>query len=205
MAVVKKIKTVFQFRRSTTEEWELNKNLIPAAGEPCYDLNLKTLRIGDGATAYEHLPVIGNAELAADGESILLANGALTISGFDAAEAGSYLRKGEDGKLEWIDIPTAGDLQSEIENLKADVSTVQEQVGDTDVVVVQESVEQVTQNVTNLTTQIEQTNTEIVTINETLENKADTEAVNAMSEELKTYVDEQIKTAEPANIDDGEI
>ena len=48
------IKTVFQFRRSHTAEWELNKDIIPAAGEPCYDLDLKTLRIGDGVTTYEH-------------------------------------------------------------------------------------------------------------------------------------------------------
>lgn len=228
MAVVKKIKTVFQFRRSTTEEWELNKNLIPAAGEPCYDLNLKTLRIGDGTSTYENLPVVGGAELSVDGETLILENGAVTISGFDAAEAGSYIRKGADGSIEWVEIPTAGDLQSELENIKAemaavqeDVSSVQEQVGETDVAAVQESVVQMTQNVTNLTTQIEQQTTELVTIQETLENKADAEkvvelqtvieqkvdeeTVNAMSTELRTYIDEQIKLVEIANMDDGEI
>jgi hypothetical protein len=60
------IKTVFQVRRDTTENWELYSEIIPAAGEPCYDLDLKTLRIGDGVTFYKDLPVIGGVENAKD-------------------------------------------------------------------------------------------------------------------------------------------
>ena len=158
------IKTVFQVRRDSTANWEKYKDIIPAAGEPCYDLDLKTLRIGDGDTAYENLPVIGG------------------VAGAD-------------------------NLQSAIEKL-------QEQVGETNVVEIQD-------NITNLTTQIESTNTEIVTIHETLESKANTsavielqttleqkvdeEVVGALETELKTYIDEQIKTVESGNIDDGEI
>lgn len=180
MATIKKIKTVFQFRRATTAEWDLNSNIIPAAGEPCYDLDLKTLRIGDGATPYKDLRVIGSIE---SGDTSTL-----------QAE---------------IDA-----IKKIIATLQTDVADVQQQVGDADVAAMQE-------NVTNLTTQINEMDTEIVTIYETLENKADvetvttlqtaveqkvdTETVELLETELKTYVDEQIKLVETGNIDDGEI
>lgn len=180
MANEKKIISRFQFRRDTTENWLLHGDEIPAAGEPCYDIDLKTLRIGDGATAYEKLPVLGNSE---DGDT--------------------------------------GALQSEIEAMKiamatmqADIDNMETQVGETNVVEVKE-------NVTNLTTQVENTKTEIVTVQQTLEKKADAktvtelqtvveqkvdkEAVETLETNLKTYVDEQVKTVEVTNIDDGEI
>ena len=59
MATTTVIKTRFQFRRATTAEWEVNKDTVPYAGEPCYDLDLKTLKIGDGVTTYENLIAIG--------------------------------------------------------------------------------------------------------------------------------------------------
>lgn len=190
----KLIKTVFQFRRSTTAEWELNKDVVPAAGEPCYDLDLKTLRIGDGITTYEKLPVIGNVE-------------AGDTSGLQAEiEAIKNLME---------------TLQEDIDNVETNVSDIQEQVGETNIVEVHESVVQITENITNLTTQIEQTNTEIVTMQETLETKADAETVTelqtvieqkvdvetveVLKTDLQTYVDEQIRNIESGNIDDGEI
>ena len=158
------IKTVFQFRRDTTANWDLYKDIVPAAGEPCYDLDLKTFRIGDGETAYENLPVIGGVE-------------------------------------------NIDDLQLALEQL-------QTQVGDTNIVEIQE-------NYTNLTTQVETFNTEIIEMQQTLDTKADTEtvselqtvvekkldaeAVEVLETELKTYIDEQLKTIETTNIDDGEI
>ena len=194
MADIKRISTVFQFRRAKTEEWLLNANVIPAAGEPCYDLDLKTLRIGDGATKYKDLVVIGNveagdsSELQAEIEAIKLA---MTI------------------------------LQTDVDNVENNVSDIQDQVGETNIVEVQENIIQMTENVTNLTTQIEKTNTEIVTIQETLDAKADAEtvtelqtvleqkvdvqAVEVLKTDLQTYIDEQIKNAESGSIDDGEI
>lgn len=188
------IKTVFQFRRSTTAEWELNKDIIPAAGEPCYDLDLKTLRIGDGTSHYKDLPVIGNVEA---GDTSVL-----------QAEINAIKSLMED-------------MQEDIDNVETNVSDVKEQVGETNVVEVYESVTQITENVTNLTTQIEQTNTEIVNIQDALETKAnaetvtelqtvveqkvDAETVEALKTDLRTYVDEQIKNVSPGSIDDGEI
>ena len=158
------IKTVMQFRRDTTANWELYKATVPASGEPCYDINLKTLRIGDGVTAYENLPVIGGA-----------------------------------------DSP---------EELQAAIEQLQTQIGDTNIVEIQE-------NYTNLTTQVNAVNTEVASMQQTLETKADAgtvaelqtvveqkldaEAVTTLETELKTYIDEQLKTVESNNIDDGEI
>lgn len=63
MANTNIIKMVIQLRRDTTENWLANKDIVPLAGEPCYDLDLKTLRIGDGETTYENLKVVGGAEI----------------------------------------------------------------------------------------------------------------------------------------------
>lgn len=57
--MAKIIKTVIQLRRDTTANWDIHKSVVPAAGEPCYDIDKHTLRIGDGTTTYENLPEIG--------------------------------------------------------------------------------------------------------------------------------------------------
>ena len=133
----KTIKTVFQFRRATTEEWLANKTTIPAAGEPCFDLTAHTLKIGDGETTYENLPTIGGVELKveADGNSIVLEDDVFKLIGFDGAEVGAQPRKNADGKLEWV-VPstetveglqsTVAGLQSDVTNLQTTVVTIQE-------------------------------------------------------------------------------
>ena len=72
MANIQRHKVVFQLRRATTEEWTMNEDEIPYAGEPCYDLNLGTLRIGDGNTPYRDLKVIGSASISDDGLSVIV-------------------------------------------------------------------------------------------------------------------------------------
>lgn len=57
------LRTVIQFKRDTSANWVTNKDVIPAAGEPCYDVNVGTLKIGDGATTYENLPAIYAGEI----------------------------------------------------------------------------------------------------------------------------------------------
>ena len=59
------LRTVIQFKRDTSANWVANKDIIPAAGEPCYDVNAGTLKIGDGATTYENLPAIYAGEIPA--------------------------------------------------------------------------------------------------------------------------------------------
>lgn len=57
------LRTVIQFKRDTSANWVTNKDVIPAAGEPCYDVNAGMLKIGDGATTYENLPAIYAGEI----------------------------------------------------------------------------------------------------------------------------------------------
>lgn len=53
------LRTRIQLRRDTTANWLLNKDVVPGAGEPCYDTDTGTLRIGDGTTTYENLEAVG--------------------------------------------------------------------------------------------------------------------------------------------------
>jgi len=126
------IKMVIQFRRDHTENWLLHKDVIPAAGEPCYDLDLKTLKIGDGSTTYENLPAIGgvDVEMSADGSSIVLQDNVFKLAGFDTAETGAQPRKNAEGFIEWV-IPTEIDssvienLATSVDNLNVEVSSIQ--------------------------------------------------------------------------------
>lgn len=126
------IKTVIQFRRAKTEDWLAHKDVVPAAGEPCFDLDLKTLKIGDGETSYENLPAIGgvSVDVAADGKSLVLEDNVFKLMGFDAAEVGAQPRKAADGKLEWV-VPsteTVEGLQSAVAGLQSDVTNLQTNV-----------------------------------------------------------------------------
>lgn len=126
------IKTVFQFRRGTTAEWLANQGCIPAPGEPCFDLELHTLKIGDGKTTYAELPAIGGVQLkvAADGKSIVLEDDVFKLAGFNAAEVGAQPRKNAEGKLEWV-VPsteTVDGLKATVAGLKTDVTNLQTNV-----------------------------------------------------------------------------
>lgn len=57
----KKVVT-FEFRKGTTSEWD-SKNPVLAAGEPGFDTETKTLKMGDGLTPWANLPSVGGNEL----------------------------------------------------------------------------------------------------------------------------------------------
>ena len=57
--------TTIQLRRDTSANWTINKDVVPSAGEPCYDIDAGTLKIGDGTTTYENLPAIHAGEIPA--------------------------------------------------------------------------------------------------------------------------------------------
>lgn len=130
------LKMIIQFRRDTTANWEANKTIIPLAGEPCYDLDLKILKIGDGVTTYEKLPSIGGIEV--DGNSLVLEEGVLKLLGFDAADVGAQPRKKEDGTIEWV-VPSTevadklqaavADLQTDVGGLKSDIIDLRAMLG----------------------------------------------------------------------------
>ena len=127
-----RIKTIFQFRRATTADWLANKDVIPAPGEPCYDLELHTLKIGDGNLTYENLPVIGGVDvkIEADGNSIVIDNEVFKLAGFDAASVGAQPRKNAEGKLEWV-VPSTkdvDDLKTAVAGLKTNVTNIQNDV-----------------------------------------------------------------------------
>ena len=219
MAVVKRIKTIFQFRRGTTEEWKLNKDIIPAAGEPCFDLDLGTLKIGDGVKTYENLNVLGGATISDDGL-------ALIVEGLQADVAELQALIGEDSVEDQIasamaDVAKASELETVVNNmtvLESKVTTSTDNVTEMQTIVEQNNaivtelqtvVEQKadTETVTQLQTIVEQkADTETVTELQTLvESKVDNSAVDALEVEMKNYVEEQIKLIERNNIDDGEI
>ena len=138
MAKEQILKMRIQFRRATTAEWETYKDVVPAAGEPCFDLDLGTLKIGDGVKTYEQLSAIGGGDsitVSADGNSIVLDGDVFKLAGFDAAAIGAQPRKNADGKLEWV-VPstetveglqtTVAGLQSDVKNLQSKVDVVQE-------------------------------------------------------------------------------
>jgi hypothetical protein len=130
------VKMVIQLRRASTAEWLANKNVVPAQGEPCFDYELNTLKIGDGVKTYEQLSPIGgtgSVTVAADGTSIVLENNVFKLTGFDAAVVGAQPRKGENG-LEWV-IPSAtegiDDLIADVEELRSDVDALKEKMDGT--------------------------------------------------------------------------
>lgn len=219
MAVVKRIKTIFQFKRSTTEEWNLNKNTIPAAGEPCFDLDLGTLKIGDGVTTYENLKVIGGGTISDDGLSLIVEDLQEDIDALQALVGATSVAEQISNAM--TDVAKSADLEAVVNNmttLESKVTTSNNSVTEMQTIIEQNNtivnelqsvVEQKADasTVTELQTVVEQkadmqTVTELQTV---VEQKVDTEAVEVLGTELKTYVDEQIKLIEIGNIDDGEI
>lgn len=49
------LKTIIQVRRDTAANWETNKNIVPAAGEPCLNLDTGVVVYGNGTDTYEAL------------------------------------------------------------------------------------------------------------------------------------------------------
>lgn len=52
--------TTIQFRRDSTANWLANQDVIPASGEPCFDIDQGTLKIGDGTTRYADLKIMAS-------------------------------------------------------------------------------------------------------------------------------------------------
>lgn len=120
------IKMKIQLRRGTAAEWELSKDVVPAAGEPCFVTDKNILKIGDGETTFEKLePINGsNFNIAADGKSIVFEDGVVKIAGFDNAKDGAMPRKNAEGGIEWV-VPSA---DTEITTLQDKISVLENDV-----------------------------------------------------------------------------
>lgn len=120
------IKMKIQLRRGTAAEWELSKDVVPAAGEPCFVIDKNILKIGDGETTFEKLePINGsNFKIDTDGKSIVIEEGIAKLAGFDAASVGASPRKSADGSIEWV-IPVSTEtittIQDKVSVLENDV------------------------------------------------------------------------------------
>lgn len=139
MATTNVIKMRIQFRRDTSANWELHKNEVPAAGEPCFEIDTGIFKIGDGNTPYGELKAINGVKLTADGKSIVLKDNVFKLAGFDTAETGAHPRVAADGSLEWVMVPTVETvtalqtavtaLQGEVKTLQGDVTGLKTNVG----------------------------------------------------------------------------
>lgn len=199
------IRTVIQFRRATTEQWQAYSHVVPAAGEPCFDITAKTLKIGDGSTSYGDLPIIGGSgsSVAPDGKTIILEDGVFKLMGFEAADVGAQLTKNADGDLEWV-VPST----EVVDNLKSDVSTLQNAVDTlrSDVDSMQtiltpedDSVLPLLARVENLETDVDTLESDMDTLNSTIEDtiqKAVTKEVTAQIDDFATKIsdDEKVNT-----------
>ena len=59
------INTTFQFKRGLAEAWG-RVNPVLAAGEPGWTLDTHILKIGDGTTAWNGLPIINGVQISED-------------------------------------------------------------------------------------------------------------------------------------------
>ena len=125
------IKMTYQLRRDTSANWEKFKHIIPAAGEPCFELDTNILKIGDGVKSYGELDAIGGIDISADGSSVTLEDGTFKLYGFDATKVGAQPVVGEDGKLQWV-VPsteTVDGLKTVVTQLQSSVDAINTKIG----------------------------------------------------------------------------
>ena len=113
-----------QIRRDTWENWQKYDYITPAEGEPCFITDKNILKIGDGTTQFKDLIPINGVQFSPDGGALILEEGVLKLNGFDKAEKGAQLVKGEDGTIQWV-VPST----ENVEGLKTIVGTLQDEVG----------------------------------------------------------------------------
>lgn len=187
MADIKRIKTIFQFRRATTEEWNLNQNTIPAAGEPCYDLDRGTLKIGDGTSFYKDLKVIGGASISDDGLSLAVEDLQADVEILQELVGKTSVADQISGAM--TDVVKVSDL----EDITNSVETLESQV-----IISNDSV-------VEMKTIVENNNTVITELQTTIKEKADSAAVETLETDMKTYIEERIQLIEKESMDGGVI
>lgn len=106
--------SLIQLKRGTKANLErvLRGDKKPAKGEPIWETDTNTLKLGDGVHNYIDLPYIKaqpTTELQVDDKSIELDNNdTLAIFNFSTAETGTIPIKTSSGEVEWKEIASVG-------------------------------------------------------------------------------------------------
>lgn len=116
-------------RNDSSTNWLSNKDQVLLKGEVGFEFQESgkvKMKVGDGVKTWEQLEYFGGEELAGDGKSIIIAEKQIQLKGFDTAEPGARLVKGEDGSISWElpDTSTVEDLAARVAALESKVSTV---------------------------------------------------------------------------------
>ena len=84
------------------------------------------MKVGDGVKTWEQLEYFGGEELFGDEKSILIKDKKIQIVGFEEAEVGAHLVKGENGEAIWEmpDVNTVEDLARRVGILEEKITTV---------------------------------------------------------------------------------
>ena len=123
------LNTRIVLRNDSSTNWLSNKDQVLLKGEVGFEFQESgkvKMKVGDGVKTWEELEYFGGEELAGDGKSIIIAEKQIQLKGFDTAEPGARLVKGEDGSISWElpDTSTVEDLAARVAALESKVSTV---------------------------------------------------------------------------------
>lgn len=123
------INTRIILRNDSTLNWAANENVVLLKGEVgiefLSDESCK-VKIGDGVKAWKDLEYFGGEQLFGDDKTIVINDEVISLKGFEEAEAGAQLRKGENGEMEWV-VPSTeavDELNEAVAGLQSDVSSL---------------------------------------------------------------------------------
>lgn len=149
--------SVFESMEAATAYAESNAVAYPGQIIAVYDNNVMAAYILVESDNSLVLEAIGTVPVG-DDISVEVVDGKLTLVGFNAAESGSQLVKGSDGKLNWVkpDTTTVDGLSVEVTKLQTSVADLKDTVGDTekglvaDVANLQTSADEFNEDISNL-------------------------------------------------------
>ena len=123
------INTRIILRNDSTLNWAANENVVLLKGEVGIEFLSNEsckVKIGDGVKAWKDLEYFGGEQLFGDDKTIVVNDEVISLKGFEEAEAGAQLRKGENGEMEWV-IPSTkavDELNDAVAGLQSDVSSL---------------------------------------------------------------------------------
>lgn len=129
------LNTRIVLRHDTTANWEaVADSAVLLKGEVGIEF-LSTgevkIKIGDGTLTWRELDYFGGEVLVGDGSTIVVDGQTIKLQGFEDAEVGAQLVKGENGALTWIKPAEANveELETTVSDIQTSVSELGESVG----------------------------------------------------------------------------